>query len=152
MDWSGLVWAGFVAVVVATAVLWVFRSFGLTTFSPSVQLGCLVVRNPLSPAADTLGFFLLLLLGSTLIPAAYAQLFEWFGGPTWTRGAALGILHGVLTAAALPMLGTISACVRSGAIPAPGPMGIQWGWLTPLALTVGHAFYGAVCGAILANL
>lgn len=152
MNWFTIVWAGFVAVVLAISTFWLFRSTGLTQFSPTIQVGCLFLRNPLHPWTETAGFTLILLLGSTVVPALYLHLFQWMGGPGALIGLGLGSLHGLLAAAALPLLGTISACVRAGAIPAPGPMGSRWGWLTPVAMVVGHGLYGMVCGAILANV
>ena len=146
-----VVWAGFVAVVLAAAVFWVFRSFGYTLFSPSVQLGCLFLRNPLHPATDTLGFGLLVLLGSTLVPAVYLGIFTQLRGPSALAGLLVGCVHGFVAAAVLPLVGTITACVRAGSMPAPGPFGIRWGKMTPAALVAGHAAYGLLFGAIVAN-
>lgn len=146
-----IVWAGFVAVVLAAAVFWVFRSFGYTLFSPSVQLGCLFLRNPQHPATDTLGFGLLILLGSTLVPLVYLGVFQLTRGPSALAGLLVGCAHGLVAAAALPLVGTITACVRAGSWPAPGPFGIRWGRLTPAALVAGHAAYGMLFGAIVAN-
>jgi hypothetical protein len=117
-----------------------------------VQLGCLFVKNPRHPAAETSGFALLLILGSTISPFLYSRLLDAMGGAGWQTGLAVGIVHGLAAAALLPFFGTISACIRAGAIPAPGPMGTRWGWLTPVALVLGHGLYGVVCGAILGNM
>lgn len=144
-------WAGFVAIVFAAAFFWLLRSFGVTQFSPTVQLGCLFLRDPRHPATETVGFVLLLLLGSTLVPALYAMLFAAASGPSWGLGLLVGAVHGALTVAALPALGTISACIRAGRMEAPGRFGLDWGRLTPVGIVLGHALYGAVCGAILAN-
>jgi hypothetical protein len=152
MAWFNLAWAGFVAAILAAALFWAFRALRLTEFSPSIQIGCIFVRNPGHPAAETLGFVLLLALGSSLAPWIYSRLFELAGGASLAVGLGLGVAHGLLATAALPVLGTISACVRAGAVRAPGPMGIRWGWLTPVAMVLGHGLYGAVCGAILGNL
>lgn len=147
-----IAWAGFVAIVLSAAFFWLLRSSGATQFSPSIQLGCIFIPNPRHPAADTIGFSLMLLLGTVVFPVIYAQIFAWTRGPSGTAGLAVGVLHGIAAAAALPVLGTISASVRAGTVPAPGPFGTKWGWLTPLALVVGHGLYGAVFGAILGNI
>ena len=152
MPFFSIAWAGFVAVILAAALFWIFRAFRLTEFSPSIQLGCLFLRNPGHPGTETTGFFLLVLLGSSLVPFLYQQLFSVLGGPSWMLGLGLGVLHGLAAAALLPAFGTISACIRAGAIRAPGPMGTKWGWLTPFTMVLGHGLYGAVCGAILQNL
>jgi hypothetical protein len=49
------------------------------------------------------------------------------------------------------MIGTVSACVRTGRIPPPGPFGIGWGKPTPGIIFAGHMLYGAVVAAILAG-
>lgn len=145
-------WAGFIAVILTAGLFSIFRALRLVPLSPASLIGCIFRRDPRHPAMETLGFILLVLLGSTVVPAIYNWLFGLTGGPSLARGTALGSVHGLVAAGILPLYGTISACVRDGAIPTPGPMGIKWGWLTPFALLVGHGFYGAVYGAILANL
>ena len=152
MSWFAIGWAGFVATVLTIALLWFFRAVGATQMSATVQVGCLFLRDPRHPATETIGFTLLLVLGSTVVPALYLQLFELFGGASWVAGLGVGAVHGLITAALLTFLGTISACIRAGAIPAPGPMGTKWGWLTPFAVVAGHGLYGSICGAILANV
>ena len=152
MPFFSIAWAGFVAVILAAALFWIFRAFRLTEFSPSIQLGCLFMRNPGHPATETTGFLLLIGLGSSLVPLTYQWLFGLLGGTSWGIGLGLGVVHGLLAAALLPAFGTISACIRAGAIRAPGPMGTKWGWLTPFAMVLGHGLYGVVCGAILQNL
>lgn len=151
MNWIAIAWSGFVAIVFAATLFWLFRSLGATMFSPSQQLGCLFFRNPVHPGAETLGFFLLLVLGTTAVPAVYSLIFDWLAGPSLGAGLVVGAVHGFLAAAALPWLGTISACVRARAFPAPGMFGINWGRLTPVALLVGHGLYGGIYGAVLAK-
>lgn len=150
MDWLAVGWSGFVATILAAAFFWVARSFGWSRFSPSLHLGCIFFRNPRSPMTETVGFFLLLLLGSFLAPPVYAYLMALLGGPSWPVGVGLGALHGFAVAAALPLFGTVSASVRAGAEPRPGTFGVEWGWPTPLVVVTGHMVYGAVVGAILA--
>jgi hypothetical protein len=144
--------AGFVAVIFSLALFYIFRAFDLTQFSPTIQLGGIFFRDPRHPAAETSGFVLLLVIGSTLVAAGYSLILEMLGGPTWAAGLAIGIVHGLLAAGSLPLFGTISASIRAGVVPAPGRFGIAWGWLTPIALAAGHGLYGGVFGAILQNL
>jgi hypothetical protein len=144
--------AGFVAVILSLALFYIFRAFDLTLFSPTVQLGGIFFRDPRHPAAETTGFVMLLVVGSTIVAALYVLLFGLLGGPTWLTGVAIGMVHGLLAAGLLPLFGTISASVRAGAVPAPGWFGIEWGWLTPIVLAAGHGLYGGVLGAILQNL
>lgn len=151
MDWTAVVWAGFIATTLAVTVLWMLRSVRLMRFSSTVLVGCLLMRDPENPRTDTAGFLVLFLLGSSLVPAIYSLLFRAAGGPSLLGGAAVGLVHGLITVGALPGLGTISACVRAGRMPAPGVAGREWGWPTPVSIATGHVVYGAAMGAILAG-
>ena len=151
MNWVALIWSGFVATTVATAFFWAFRSLGWTRFSPTVQLGGIFFRDPDSPNTETLGFFLFFILGSTLVPVLYEIVMNAWAGPGWDTGAVVGLAHGTLAAAALPLLGTISASVRSGPLPHPGLFGLNWGRFTPAAVVLGHVVYGGIVGAVLAG-
>ncbi len=151
MNWIALGWSGFVATTLATAVFWAFRSLGWTLYSPTVQIGGIFFRDPDSPNTETLGFVILFLLGSTVVPALYSLVLGSWGGANWQSGAAVGVVHGLIAVAALPLIGTISASVRSGPLPHPGPFGLSWGRITPVAIVLGHGVYGGVVGAILAG-
>lgn len=150
MDWIAIGWAGFVATMLQLAFFRVAYSFSVTRFSPTMQAGCIFMRNPYSPGTDTLGYLLLVALGSTVVPWLYALVMQTWTGVSWQSGLILGAAHGLAAAAALPGLGTISACIRAGAFPHPGRFGIEWGRFTPLVLVAGHVLYGGVAGAILA--
>lgn len=150
MDWTAVVWAGFIATTLAVTFLWMLRSVRLMRFSSTVLVGCLLMRDPENPRTDTTGFLVVFLLGSSLVPAIYALLLRAVGEPSLLSGAAVGLAHGLVMVGALSGLGTISACVRAGRIPAPGPAGREWGWPTPASIAAGHVVYGAAVGAILA--
>jgi hypothetical protein len=151
MAWVPILWSGFVATTLASALFWVGRSVGLTTFSPTIQLGCLLTRDPRRPVTDTVGFVLLFLAGSTIAPALFKVLLAGWSGPAWIGGLVVGGFIGVAGAAALPLFGMISACVKTGMIPPPGPFGIGWGRPTPGVIFAGLMLYGAVVAAILAG-
>lgn len=148
MNWVALSWSGFIATAMAAAFFWVGRSFNLTRLSPPLDLGCLVIPDPKRPITETVGFFLIFLLGSTLGPLAFAAVLQLWGGPAWIGGLVIGGFAGLLLAAALPVYGTISACVRRGSIPPPGPFGIDWGRATPGIIFAGIMIYGAVFAAV----
>ncbi len=145
-----VVWAGFVASVMAAAVFWVFRSFEWTRFSPGTQIGCLLFDEPGRPLTETVGFALFMIACSTVVAALYAWIMARTGGPGWGGGALLGALHGAAVTAALPLLGRVNRCVKAGRMLPPGRLGLAWGRATPVALVVGHAVYGGILGAILA--
>ncbi|HET8654715.1 MAG TPA: hypothetical protein VFL93_04315 [Longimicrobiaceae bacterium] len=144
-------WAGFIAIISSAVLFWLLRALRLTTFSPSEQLGGIFLTDPRHPGADSLGFFVLLVLGTLVFPEIYRWLLSAGPGVTAAWGALLGTVHGFVAAAALPLLGTISASVRAGRTRRPGPFGRTWGRMTPVVVVAGHAVYGAVLGATLAN-
>ena len=148
MEWIAIVWSGFVATTLGVAFFWVARSFDWTRFSPPVELGCLIIHDPRRPITETIGFLLIFLIGSTAVPALFAAILTRWTGPAWAGGLILGGFWGFAFAAALPLYGTISACVRSGAVPAPGPFGIRWGRPTPGIIFAGHMLYGATFAAV----
>jgi hypothetical protein len=150
MDWIAILWSGFVATTLSTAFFWLARSLGLTSFSPTVQLGCIFHPHPRHPLTETIGFGVLFLVGSTVLAFLFAWILAALGEPTWQRGALLGGLQGVAMAGALPISGTISACIRSGAMSPPGAFGFGWGRATPAVLIAGSALYGAILAALLA--
>ena len=147
--WGALVFSGFVATVLAACVFWLFRSFELTRFSPTTQLGCLFFREPNVPLTETVGFLLFLALGVSLVPAVYALLMGALGGAGWGTGLTVGLLLGAAAAAALPLLERVSGCVKHGRMPPPGRFGLGWGRATPWAVVAGHMAYGAVLGGVL---
>lgn len=151
MSWSATLWGGFVASVLAACVFWLFRTFNLTLFSPTSQLGCLFHDEPRVPVTETVGLVLYLVLGATLVPAVYGVLIRALGGAGWDAGVVVGALHGVATVAILPFWGRANRCVRNGRIPQPGRFGLQWGASTPAVVVLGHMVYGGVLGAVLAG-
>jgi len=148
MNWVAIVWSGFIGTTLALAVFWLGRSFHWTSFSPTVQIGCVLLPDPRRPLTEPVGFLLTYLIGSTLGPALLVALLEVWSGPAWLGGLALGALLGLAAAAALPIAGMISACIRLGYVPAPGPFGLEWGRPTPAIVILGHMVYGAVVAAI----
>jgi hypothetical protein len=148
-SWIAVVTAGFVATVLSACVFWLFRSFDLTVFSPTTQLGCLFFREPNVPLTETVGFLLFLAMGATLVPALYALVLGAAGGAGWGSGLAAGLVHGAAAVAALPLLERFSGCVQSGRMPPPGRFGLAWGRATPWAVVAGHGAYGAVLGGVL---
>ncbi|HEX8431202.1 MAG TPA: hypothetical protein VF625_07935 [Longimicrobium sp.] len=151
MSWSATIWAGFVASVLAACVFWLFRNLNLTQFSPTGVLGCMFHDEPRVPVTETVGLVLYMLLGVTLVAAAYGWLMAGLGGVGWDAGVVVGAVHGAATVAALPWLGRVNRCVKKGRVPAPGAWGLGWGASTPPAVVLGHMVYGGVLGAVMAG-
>ncbi|HYW06180.1 MAG TPA: hypothetical protein VE913_04435 [Longimicrobium sp.] len=151
MSWSATIWAGFVASVLAASVFWLFRNLNLTQFSPTSMLGCIFHGEPRVPLTETVGLVLYMLLGGTLVAAAYGWLMAALGGVGWDAGVVVGAVHGAATVAALPWFGRANRCVKKGRVPAPGAWGLGWGAATPPAVVLGHMAYGGVLGAVMAG-
>lgn len=115
------------------------------------MLGCLVFSDPRDPKTETLGLLLLFGLGAGVFPYLYVQLVGALGATGWAMGLVTGIALGALVAAALPWLGSVSPCVRSGRLIPPGRFGLSWGRATPAAVVAGAAVYGVVLALVLAQ-
>ena len=151
MNWLAIISSGFVGTTLALGFFWLGRSFQWTSFSPTIQLGCIVSPDPRRPLTETIGVTIIYLVGSTLAPALLTALLPLWSGPAWIGGLLFGGLLGVAAAAALPILGMISACIRLGFVTPPGRFGLEWGKPTPAIVIIGHMVYGAVVAAIFAG-
>lgn len=149
-DWVRMLWAGLVATVLLLAVPRLIQAWGRSVSLP-ILVGGVFLADVRRPTTETLGFVLVLLVGTAGLPWVYDAVFAAAGGPSLAFGAALGAAHGMIVAAALPLVGTISASVRGRSLPPPGDLGRAWGWLTAIGLLAGHIAYGGALGAILAS-
>jgi hypothetical protein len=146
-----MIWSGLVATTLALAFFWIASSLRWTAFSPAVQVGSLIIPDPRKPITETVGFLLLLVLGTTLLPLLFAWLLGFWGGAAWLGGLVIGGFGGIAVAVSLSLIGTRSALVRSGAFPLPGPLGIGWGRPTPAVILAGGMIYGILVAAVLAG-
>lgn len=145
-----LFWSGLLATVVAYAFFRIANAFGWTQFDPAVQLGCLVISDPRRPMTETVGFVGCFALGILAFPFLFRLALMLWSGPAWIGGLVIGGFLGLVLAASLPAYGMISACVRSGTLPAPGLFGLGWGQPTPGVVFAGSMLYGAIFAAIFA--
>lgn len=90
-----------------------------------------------------LGSLLHFAAGTFLFPTAYAVGFEMMARADVGLGAAMGLLHGVLAAALLPI-----AWHRTGDQGPAGLLGRRLGPLTPIGIVMTHVLYGALLGYI----
>lgn len=147
MEWVALVFSGFVATTIAAAFFRLARSFHLTTFSPTILLGCVLLPDPRRPHTEALGFVLLLLAGSTVGAVLFRTVLDAIGRGDWVGGVATGAVMGLLISIAAPWIGMISACVKAGSIPPPGRLATGWGRATPGIILVGSMLYGGIFAA-----
>jgi hypothetical protein len=86
----------------------------------------------------------------------YVIAMNFLGGPTWYRGAVIGLCHALVICVvgwqALPGIHPRMASETHGPtatrmLEPPGFMGLNYGLTTPFAVFVTHAIFGAILGA-----
>jgi hypothetical protein len=153
MNWlSWLVW-GFAGTVTLTTLMASSQGVGLTRMNLPYLLGTMVTAN--RDRANPLGV-LLHLVNGWLFSLVYVGAFHAWGGPTWWKGALIGLVHaGFVLAAGLPVLPGLHprmASERRGPtvvrqLEPPGFFGLNYGYRTPLSIVLAHLAFGIILGA-----
>ena len=147
-----LLW-GFAATIVLTTILAASQGLGITRMNIPFLLGTIV--RPGSRAAARTGF-LLHLVNGWIFALVYVAAFHWWGGATWWRGAAVGLVHACFVLAAvmpvLPAFHPRMAMADEGPTAArrlepPGFFALHYGVPTPVSVVIAHVLYGIVLGA-----
>jgi hypothetical protein len=147
-----LLW-GFAATIVLMAVTIVAQSSGLTRIDIPFILGTMVTAD--RDRAKVAGSFLHLLNG-WVFALVYGVFFQNIA-PTWSVGALMGFVQGVVVVAIiLPLLPGVHPRMESdfrGPEPTrllepPGFLVTNYGSRTPVVLLVAHTLYGAIIGAM----
>jgi hypothetical protein len=154
--WAALA-GGFVGTLVLTTTLRTANELGLTRVDLPFLLGTAVTVD--RARAKALGYLMHLAAGE-LFALVYFALFTAIDTSGWLVGAALGLLHGVVSATALvnvllpvvhPRMGsTLSAADRGPLLEPPGFLMRNYGRGTPVATLLAHVAYGAVVGGFAA--
>jgi uncharacterized membrane protein YagU involved in acid resistance len=152
MNWgSWLVW-GFAATVVLTSVMAGSQGLGLTRMNIPYLLGTMI--TPDRDRAKAVGVVIHLINGWAF-SLLYVAAFHMWGGPTWWRGAAIGLVHAVFVlVAALPAMPGIHPRMASESrgptvvrqLEPPGFAGLHYGIQTPISIVIGHLVFGLVLG------
>jgi hypothetical protein len=149
---SWLLWA-FVATIVLTTIMAASQSLHVTRMNIPFMLGTVV--TPHRERAKLAGF-LIHLVNGFLFALLYIAAFRAWGGATWWRGAAVGLVHAafVLTAGMqlLPSIHPRMASESSGPtvtrlLEPPGFLALHYGTRTPLSVVVAHVVFGAILGS-----
>ncbi len=149
---SWLLW-GFVATVVLTTILSASQGLHLTRMNIPFLLGTIFHAGS-RPASRT--GFLVHLANGWIFALVYVAAFHAWGGATWWRGAAVGLVHALFVlAAAMPVLPVFHprmamsdqgpTAVRR--LEPPGFFALHYGARTPLSVVFAHVLYGIVLGA-----
>jgi hypothetical protein len=153
MNWgSWLLW-GLASTVVLTTMLSGFQSAGLTRLSLPFLLGTMLTAD--RDRAKAIGFALHLING-WVFSLVYVAAFQAWGKATWWGGAIIGLVHGgfvlTTTTRVIPGLHPRMASESQGPtvvrqLEPPGPLALNYGVTTPLALLVAHVVFGTILGA-----
>lgn len=152
---SWLLW-GFAATAVLTTVLSGCQGLRLTRMNIPYMLGTLF--TPDRERAGLVGFAVHLGLG-WLFSLLYVAAFHAWGGATWWRGAAIGIVHAAFVLGPgmrlLPGLHPRMASERQGPTVArllepPGFLALNYGSPTPASVVLAHVLFGAILGGFYA--
>ena len=146
-----LLW-GFAATVVLTTILSASQGLHLTRMNIPFLLG--TIFRPGSRSAARVGF-LAHLINGWIFALIYIAAFHAWGGATWWRGAAVGLVHSLFVlAAAMPVLPAFHprmalsdegpTSVRR--LEPPGFFAVHYGYRTPVSVVVAHLVYGAILG------
>jgi hypothetical protein len=146
-----LLW-GFVATIVLTTILSASQGLHLTRMNIPFLLGT-IFRSGSRAAART--GFLVHLVNGWIFALVYVAAFHAWGGATWWRGAAIGLVHALFVlAAAMPVLPAFHprmAMADEGPtavrrLEPPGFFAVHYGVRTPISVVLAHLVYGAILG------
>jgi hypothetical protein len=153
MNWgSWLLW-GFVATLVLTTVMAGSQGAGLTRMNLPYMLGTMFTPN--RDLARAIGFGIHLVDG-WMFSLLYVAAFQAWGGATWWRGAAVGLVHAsfvlVVGVRIMPGLHPRMASEEQGPtlgrqLEPPGFLALNYGLQTPLSVLAAHLVFGAILGA-----
>jgi len=149
-DW--LVW-GFASTVVMTTLMAASQGLGLTRMSIPYLLGTMFTADRDRGRLLGIGVHIANGLAFSLL---YVAAFHVWGGPTWWKGALIGIVHGAFVLAvampALPALHPRMASETQGPtvvrqLEPPGFLALHYGTRTPLVAAIAHVAFGVILGA-----
>lgn len=148
---SGIVW-GFAATIILTTLMAASQGLGLTRMNIPYLLGTMVTAD--RDRAKPIGV-LLHVINGWAFSFLYIAAFNVWGGPTWWKGAAIGLVHSafVLTAAmpTFPGFHPRMASETRGptvvrVLEPPGFFGLNYGYRTPLSVVIAHLAFGLILG------
>jgi len=153
IQWTHWLFWGFVASVALVTVETIGQGLGFTRLNLPLILGS--AFTPDRDHARALGVILHIFMGWAF-SIIYVIGMGFLGGPTWYRGAFIGLAHAlaicVIGWQILPGIHPRMASETHGPaatrmLEPPGFMGVNYGIMTPVAVFVTHAIFGAILGA-----
>lgn len=148
---SWLIW-GFAATVVLTILMAASQVLHFTRMSIPYILGTMI-----TPDRDNALFYGILLHGlfGLLFSLIYIAAFIFWGGPSWWKGAIIGLVHAGFLLVTMPVFPGIHprmaneyfgpTVVRQ--LEPPGFLGLNYGVQTPVTILFSHIVFGIILGA-----
>ncbi len=154
INWgSWLLW-GFAATVILTTLLAGTHGLGLTRMNIPYLIGTMFTPN--RDRAKSLGV-LVHVINGWIFSFIYVAAFHLSGGPTWWKGAAIGLVHATFVlAAAMPVLPGMHPRMASESrgptvvrqLEPPGFFALHYGIQTPIWSVIAHVIFGFVLGVL----
>jgi hypothetical protein len=153
ISWPHWLFWGLVASLALVTAESIAQGLGLTRLNLPYILGS--AFTPDRDHARALGLFIHIFAG-WVFSLFYVIAMMFFGGPTWYRGALIGLAHALLILVigfqVMPGIHPHMASETHGPtatrmLEPPGFMGLNYGVSTPLAIFLTHAIFGAIIGA-----
>lgn len=152
MNWhSWLVW-GFAGTVTLTTLMAASQGLGLTRMNIPYLLGTMVTAD--RDRAKAFGV-LIHLFNGYVFSLVYVLAFHAWGGPTWWKGAAIGLVHaGFVLTAGMPTMPGVHPRMASETrgptvvrlLEPPGFFGLNYGYRTPVSIVIAHLVFGLILG------
>jgi uncharacterized membrane protein YagU involved in acid resistance len=148
---SWLVW-GFAATIVLTILLAGSQGLRLTRMNIPYLLGTMFTHE--RDRAKVYGI-LFHLVNGWIFSLVYVWAFHFWDGPTWWKGALIGIVHAlfilVVALPALPgmhprMAGDTHGPTAARQLESPGFFALHYGMQTPVSILLAHFVFGAILG------
>ena len=150
---SCFVW-GFAATIILTTLMSASQGLGLTRMNIPYLLGTMVTSD--RDRAKPIGVALHVINGWAF-SFVYIAAFHVWGGPTWWKGAAIGLVHSAFVlAAAMPTMPGFHPRMASETrgptvvrvLEPPGFFGLNYGYRTPVSVVIAHLAFGVILGAL----
>lgn len=155
MNWAGWALWGFAATVVLTTIMAGSQGLGMTRMNAPYLVGTMVTAD--RDRAKLVGFVIHLVNG-WVFALVYVAAFQLWGGATWWKGAAIGLVHALFVlAVAMPVLPGLHPRMASEQrgptvvrqLEPPGFFALNYGVRTPVSVIIAHLAFGIVLGTFL---
>lgn len=149
LDLGSAIWAGLVATLVMTVMMYIGKAMTKSPMDMPRMLGLMFTGPEHSGVVYTMGLIVHFMFG-TLFGILYGWLFSTLGvEASWLWGGIFGFVHGIVAGFFIGMMPTMHPRMGPGkTLPSPGPFGKNYGSTTPMRLVVLHIVFGIVLGWI----